>query len=109
MMGSMLDELVAPITGASSMSRAPALRKKWTAQWISTAKPRRAAGRVEYAERSWYVAESLYAPLAQDGETPDILMVVAFYHATDKGEGASRDIAARLTAEVEARAAAVVS
>jgi hypothetical protein len=113
MMGSMLDELVAPVTGRFIDEVVPPhFAQKWTAQWMPAVdgrKPRRAAGRVEYAERSWYVAESLYAPLAQDGETPDILMVVAFYHATDKGEGASRDIAARLTAEVEARAAAAVS
>lgn len=111
MMGSVLDELVAPITGRFIDEVVPPhFAQKWTAQWspaVDGRKPLRAAGRVEFAERRWYVAESLYAPLARDGETPDILMVAAFYHALDKGEGASRDIAARLTAEIDASAAAV--
>lgn len=113
MMGSLLDELVAPITGRFVDEVLPAhFAQKWATQWMPAVdgrKPRRAAGRVEYAERHWYVAESLYAPLAEDGETPDILMVVACYHAIDKGDGPSRDIAARLKAEIDAHAAAGVS
>jgi hypothetical protein len=111
MMGSMMDQLVAPITGRFIDEVVPPhFAQKWTAQWmpaIDGRRMRRAAGRVEFAGRRWYVAESLYAPLAEDGETPDILMVVAFYHATDTNDGAPRDIAARLAAEIEANAEGV--
>jgi hypothetical protein len=107
MMGSVMDELVAPITGRFIDEVVPEhFATKWTAQWmpaIDGRRPRRAAGRVEYAGRRWYVAESLYAPLAADGETPDILMVVAFYHAIDKSDGApTTDLAGRLGAEINA-------
>jgi hypothetical protein len=107
MMGSMLDELVAPITGRFIDEVVPEhFATKWAAQWmpaIDGRRLRRAAGRVEYAERRWYVAESLYAPLAEDGETPDILMVVAFYHAIDKSNGApTTDLAGRLAVEINA-------
>lgn len=107
MMGSTLDELIAPITGRFIDEVVPEhFDTKWTAQWmpaIDGRRLRRAAGRVEYAERRWYVAESLYAPLAEDGETPGILMVVAFYHAIDKSDGApTTDLAGRLAAEIDA-------
>ena len=107
MMGSALDELIAPITGRFIDEVVPPhFNAKWTAQWlpaIEGRRLRRAAGRVEYAERRWYVAESLYAPLAEDGETPDVLMVVAFYHAIDKSDGApTTDLAGRLAAEINA-------
>jgi len=107
LMGSAMDELVAPVTGRYIDEVVPPhFNAKWTEQWmpaIDGRRLRRAAGRVEYAERRWYVAESLYAPLAKDGETPDILMVVAFYHAIDKTDGApTTDFAARLAAEINA-------
>ncbi|MBL8781496.1 MAG: PAS domain-containing protein [Alphaproteobacteria bacterium] len=107
LMGSVLDQLVAPITGRFIDEVVPQhFATKWTEQWmpaIDGRRPRRAAGRVEYAERRWYVAESLYAPLAQDGDAPDILMVVAFYHALDKSDGAAKaDLAGRLAAEINA-------
>jgi len=111
MMGSVLDELVAPVTGRFIDEVVPPhFAGKWLAQWMPAVdgrKLRRAAGRVEFAGRRWYVAESLYAPLASDGETPDILMVVAFYHAIDNADGG--DIAARLKTEIEARCATTVS
>ncbi len=113
MMGSVLDELVAPVTGRFIDEVVPPhFAGKWLAQWMPAVdgrKLRRAAGRVEFAGRRWYVAESLYAPLASDGETPDILMVVAFYHAIDNADGGMRDIAARLKTEIEARCATTVS
>jgi len=113
MMGSVLDEQVAPMTGRFLDEVVPAhFASKWAGQWmpaIDGRRPRRAAGRVEFAGRRWYVAESLYAPLANDGETPDILMVVAFYHALDNVDGGMRDVAGRLKSEIEARCATTVS
>lgn len=107
--GSVLDELVAPMTGRFIDEIIPAhFVQKWTGQWmpaIEQRAPMRAVGRVEFAGRRWYVAESLYAPLADDGETPNILMVVAYYHAIDKGDATSRELAARLTTELEAQSA----
>ena len=63
----------------------------------------RAAGRVEFAGRRWFVAESAFCPLASDGETPDILMVIAYYHAIDSADSVARDLATRLVDEIAAR------
>jgi hypothetical protein len=112
MMGSVMDEQVAPITGRFIDEVVPPhFASKWAAQWmpaIEGRRPRRAAGRVEFAGRRWFVAESLYVPLADDGETPDILLVVAFYHAIDNADGGLRDISTRLRAEIDARCSGAV-
>jgi hypothetical protein len=106
LMGSMLDELVAPMTGRFIDEAVPAhFAQKWSSQWrpaIDERKPMRAVGRVEFAGRRWYIAESLYAPLGADGETPDILLVAAYYHPVDKDDAPSHELAGRLMAEIEA-------
>lgn len=113
LMGGMLDELVAPMTGHFIDEVVPAhFAQKWSRQWMSAITGRqavRSVGRVEFAGRRWYVAESLYAPLAHDGETADILMVVAFYHAIDKTEAGTTDVARQLMAEIETHGPAAAS
>ncbi|MDZ4867310.1 MAG: hypothetical protein SGI91_08330 [Alphaproteobacteria bacterium] len=113
LMGSVLDEMVAPMTGRFIDEAVPAhFAQKWSSQWlpaIDERKPMRAVGRVEFAGRRWYVAESLYAPLAFDGETPDMLMVAAYYHSVDTADGATSDVAASLAAQVNAQTATLVS
>lgn len=113
LMGSCLDEMVAPMTGRFIDDVVPAhFAHKWSSQWqpaIDARKPMRAVGRVEFAGRRWYVAESLYAPLAGDGETPDMLMVAAYYHSTDTADGAASELAAPLLAQIDAQRAPAVS
>lgn len=106
LMGSQLDEMVAPMTGRFiDEAVSTHFAQKWSSQWqpaIDARKPMRAAGRVEFAGRRWYVAESLYAPLASDGETPDMLMVVVWYYSVDTADGARNELAAPLMAQIDA-------
>lgn len=110
LVGSTLDELVAPMTGRFIDEAVPAhFAQKWSTQWSPAIAERRfvrTVGRVEFAGRRWYVAESAFAPLATDGEKPDVLMVVAYYHATDSGDATSREVATRLLAELASRGGA---
>ena len=109
LMGSELDLFVAPMTGRFiDEAVPPPFAEKWSALWqpaIETRAPFRTAGRVEFRERRSYVAETLYAPLAEDGETVDTLMIVNFYHLHEEA-GAPSAIAGRLIAEIDVRNAA---
>jgi hypothetical protein len=60
-------------------------------------------GRIEFRERRWFVGETFTAPLADDGETPNMLMVVVFYHAVDGADVNSRAIGERLIDEINSR------
>ena len=109
LMGSVLDEFVAPMTGHFVDEVVPErFATKWATHWqpsIDQRAPLRAVARVEFAERRWYVSEALHAPLATDGETPDVLMVAAYFHSTEGFEGRSRDMAERLQQELAQRTA----
>ncbi len=81
---------------------------KWSALWqptITARTPTRTVGRVEFPNRRYYVSESLFAPLATDGETPDILMLVAYFHAPGDSVAPGDGIAALLMSELGERAA----
>ena len=77
--------------------------EKWSALWQATVDaraPARTVGRVEFPNRRYYMSEAFYAPLAQDGETPDMVMLVAYFHGfTDEG-ARDGDIAVRLQTEI---------
>jgi hypothetical protein len=109
LMGSVLDEFVAPMTGRFVDEVVPErFATKWASHWqpaIDRRAPLRAVARVEFAERRWYVSEALHAPLATDGETPDVLMVATYFHSTEGFENRSRDIAERLQRELAERTA----
>jgi hypothetical protein len=84
----------------------PHFAQKWSTQWapsIERRAPMRVVGRVEFRDRRWFVAETLYAPLADDGETPDVLMIVVCYHAVDGADVNSHAIAERLIDEINSR------
>lgn len=86
----------------------PEFAEKWSALWrpaISARIPMRTVARIEFPDRRYYMSETFNAPLAGDGENPDILMTVAFFHARE-GSGAHGEIAERLVAELGERAAA---
>lgn len=104
LMGGALDEYVTPMTGRFVDEALPAhFADKWTALWqpaIDARAPLRSVNRVEYGGRRWYVAEAIYAPLADDGETPDVLMIAVYYHVCDETGGRPSAIAARLTSEL---------
>jgi len=86
----------------------PEFAEKWSALWrpaISARVPMRTVARVEFPNRRYYVSETFNAPLADDGENPDILITAACFHARDEA-GAQGEMAARLMAELGERAAA---
>ena len=76
--------------------------EKWAATWrpsISARSVARLVARVEFPNRRCYVAETLNAPLAEDGENPDVFMTATYFHARDD-RGPRADIAAHLIAEL---------
>lgn len=76
--------------------------EKWAATWrppISARTPCRIVARVEFPNRRYYVSETLNAPLATDGESPDVFMTATYFHARDDISARS-DIAAQLIEEL---------
>lgn len=76
----------------------PHFAEKWTALWeptISAREPLRTVARVEFPSRRYYVSEALYAPLADDGEAPDALLIVVYFHGN-----ARDDLASQLMGEI---------
>ncbi|MDZ4867829.1 MAG: hypothetical protein SGI91_10940, partial [Alphaproteobacteria bacterium] len=81
---------------------------KWVALWtpaLEARVPTRTVGRVEFADQRFYVSETFHAPLANDGETPDVLMLVSYFHFINDETERGKDLADRLMAEVGDRAA----
>jgi hypothetical protein len=105
--GGVLDELYPRMTGLFIDEVVSThFAQKWAVQWTPAIEHRtamRCVARVEFRERRWFVAETLYAPLADDGETPNVLMVVVHYHAVDAADHNSRAIAERLIDEINSR------
>jgi hypothetical protein len=104
LMGGVLDDYLTPMTGRFVDEALPAhFAEKWTTVWrpaIDSRAPVRSVGRVEYGARRWCVAEALYAPLADDGATPDVLMIAVHYHVCAENGAQPSAIAARLTGEL---------
>jgi len=81
---------------------------KWVALWtpaLEARVPTRTVGRVEFADQRFYVSETFHAPLADDGETPDVLMLVSYFHFINDEAERGKALANRLMAEVGDRAA----
>ncbi|MBI1211132.1 MAG: PAS domain-containing protein [Alphaproteobacteria bacterium] len=76
--------------------------EKWAATWrpsISARTTARIVARVEFPNRRYYVAETFNAPLADDGENPDVFLTATYFHSRDD-LGARADIATQLIAEL---------
>ena len=81
---------------------------KWCALWrpaLESRVPTRTVGRVEFGEQRFYVNETFHAPLADDGESPDVLMLVSYFHFINGNGEHGAGIAERLIAEIGDRAA----
>jgi hypothetical protein len=108
LMGSELDTHVGAITGRFIDEAVPAkFAEKWSMPWrgvVETRQPMRSFGRVEFREKNYYLAETLHAPLAADGESPDRLMIVAYYHVIATEAGTLSPVARQLTSELESAA-----
>jgi len=104
LMGSELDTNVLPATGQLVDEAVPTkFAEKWASLWLPTIAsraPSRHVGRQEFRERRCFIFETFSAPLADDGETPDILMIASYYHLLDETEAQASAIAARLVREL---------
>jgi hypothetical protein len=75
---------------------------KWQTLWqpgIDARLPMRHIARVEFPNRRYYVSETLNAPLATDGETPDIFLTATYFHSRDD-IGPRNEIAPQLIQEL---------
>ena len=66
----------------------------------------RSLSRAEFRDRDYSLVEALYAPLSDDGETPNVLMISVFYHNFDSADGRTRQRAEQLMDEFNRRTAA---
>jgi hypothetical protein len=93
-----------PMTGSFLDDAVPApFAEKWLALWtpaIDERAPTRTVGRVEFANKEYYVSETLHAPLGSDGETPDTLMLVSFFHFTSQVKESGNGVAEALMQEL---------
>lgn len=109
LLGSELDTFMGrPMTGQFLDEAVP---KRFAEKWIALLRPAldfrvptRTVGRVEFEGRGFYVSETLRAPLAEDGETPDVMMQISFFHLTKGDDLPGKSIADQLMAEVGDRA-----
>jgi len=108
MMGSQIDTYIGAMTGKFVDEAVPAaFADKWTGLWagaIETGRVQRSVGRVEFGGKSYYVAESLFAPLAADGEHPDAVLVSTYFHLQQSDRPEQSAISRALLDEISAAA-----
>ena len=105
MMGSQLDAYVAPMTGKFVDDVVPAeFAQKWASLWggaVETRRVQRSVGRVKFGGKHYYVAESLFAPLATDGDIPDGVLVGTYFHLAQNDQPEQSAISRSLLSEIE--------
>ena len=105
LMGGQLDHFLTPMTGRFiDEAVPPPFAEKWTSlmsQAILRRAPTRSLSRTEYRDRRGYLVEALYAPLADDGETPDRLLVACYYHCYQGAADKLSNVAEQLLREVD--------
>jgi len=80
----------------------PRFAQKWSALWMPALEnrvPTRTVGRVDYADKKFFISEAFRAPLADDGETVDTLMLVDYFHYVH-GDVSKDPIVEQLTREL---------
>ena len=106
LMGRELDQVLAPMTGRFVDEAVPPPHSDRWSTFLTEAlqhrAPTRALSRAEYGDRRLYLVEALIAPLADDGEHPDKLMVVCFYHLFQGLDGKPSNVVSQLTSELGA-------
>lgn len=106
LMGSELDQVLAPMTGRFVDDAVPPPHSDRWATFLTEAlqhrSPTRALSRAEYGDRRLYLVEALIAPLADDGEHPDKVMVVCFYHLFQGLDCKPSNVVTQLTSELGA-------
>jgi hypothetical protein len=87
LMGGELEQFITPMSGQFVDDAVPHhFAQKWTIIWdasLDARVPLRTLGRLEFNDRRLCIVESLVAPLAHDGETPDGLITAVYFHMLD--------------------------
>ena len=104
LIGGALDHFLgSPATGRFVDEAVPQpFAEKWSALWqasVDFRAPMRTVVRVEFPNRRYYMCEALNAPLAEDGENPNILMIASYFHGREDG-AARANIATQLMNEL---------
>ncbi len=106
-MGSELDSQLMPMTGHfADEILPPYFMEKWKAVWASTVEqrhPMRSISRAEFRDRSYSLVEALYAPLSDEGGTPDKLLIAVYYHELEAADVRTKGFAQRLMTEFTRR------
>jgi len=80
----------------------PRFAQKWCALWMPALEnrvPTRTVGRVEYADKKFFISEAFRAPLSEDGKAVDTLMLVDYFHYVH-GDVSKDPIVEKLTGEL---------
>lgn len=104
LMGGELEQYITPMTGHYVEEVVPQhFVVKWTKMWdvaLDARVPLRTIGRLEFNDRRLCIVESLVAPLAHDGETPDALITAVYFHMSDNPRPQQAELCALLRKEL---------
>jgi hypothetical protein len=105
LMGTSLDQHLAPITGRFVDEAVPPhFVERWNSIYMSALSiraPMRISSRVAFRDQLYLIGEGLVLPLSDDGETPTGLMVVIFHYGSDAHDEQRLQLFAALTQELE--------
>jgi hypothetical protein len=105
LMGTSLDQHLAPITGRFVDEAVPPhFVERWESIYMSALEiraPMRISSRVAFRDQLYLIGEGLALPLSEDGETPTGLMVVIFHYGSDAHDEQRLRLYADLTSELD--------
>jgi hypothetical protein len=105
LMGTSLDQHLAPITGKFVDEAVPPhFSDRWKSIYMSALSiraPMRISSRTAFRDQLYLIGEGLALPLSDDGETPTGVMVVIFHYGSDAHDEQRLQLFAALTQELE--------
>jgi hypothetical protein len=105
LMGTSLDQHLAPITGKFVDEAVPPhFFERWESIYMSALDgkaPMRVSSRTAFRDQLYLIGEGLVLPLSDDGETPNGLMVVIFHYGSGAHDEQRLQLFASLMQELE--------
>lgn len=105
LMGTALDQTLAPITGRFvDEAVPPQFAARWEMMFMSAVDavaPVRISSRVAYRDQLYLIGEGLIMPLSDDGETSSGVMVIIFHYGSDSQDPERMNLYASLASELE--------
>lgn len=105
LMGTSLDQHLAPITGKFVDEAVPPhFVERWVSIYMSALSiraPMRISSRVAFRDQLYLIGEGLMLPLSEDGETPWGLFAVIFHYGSDAHDRQRLRLYADLTRELD--------